>query len=88
MNHHENVERFLTTHGIPYRLGTSTDGPELEGEPILTAEAILQLAQLARQQPELEQQSESIYRLLTWATNTGSRIQAVLDEAPSESEKS
>ena len=88
MSHNEDVERFLTTHGIRYRLGTSADGPELEGEPVLTAEAILQLAQLAHQQPDLEQQSESIYRLLTWATKTGFQIQAVLDQSQVDTEKS
>ncbi len=81
MNHHNStVLRFLDSQGIPYRVGTSADGADLLGEPILEAGAIIQLAELATLHPGLEQQSESIYRLLTWAKATGSRLKQALDQ--------
>ncbi len=79
-SHNSTVFRFLESQGIPYRVGTSVDGADLLGEPILEAEAIMQLAELAILHPELEQQSESVYRLLTWAKATGSRLKQALDQ--------
>lgn len=74
MTYRQDIERFLDLKGIPYRMGTREDGPELVGEPIFEADAILKLADIAIAQPQLEQQSESLYRLLNWAKSTAQRI--------------